>query len=135
MKKVLPFILFILSLFITDFLYARDPLLNILEKELEREFSELKNQEIPVYYMNYRVSDMESVVISGTHGCLNQKQQRNYRVLTTSVRVGTPDMDNFHSARGTGGVYALAGTSELPLDDQYEGTVQLLWQSTHNAYQ
>lgn len=135
MKKVLPLFLFLIPFFLNHSLYARDPLMNILEKELNREFSELKKQEIPAYYMNYRVSDIESVVISGTHGCLNQKQQRSNRVLTTMVRVGTPDMDNFHAARGTGGVYALAGTSEIPLDDQYEGTVQLLWQSTHNAYQ
>ena len=135
MKKLFTPLLFMLALFFTHNLYARDPLLKILEKELNREFSELKKQEIPVYYMNYRVSDIESVVISGTHGCLNQKQQRSNRVLTTMVRVGTPDMDNFHAARGTGGIYALAGTSEIPLDDQYEGIVQLLWQSTHNAYQ
>lgn len=135
MKKLFPPFLFLLSLVYTHSLYARDPLLNILEKELYREFSELKKQEIPAYYMNYRVSDIESVVISGSHGCLNQNQPRSNRILTTMVRVGTPEMDNFHSARGTGGVYALAGISELPLDDQYEGIVQLLWQSTHHAYQ
>ncbi len=132
MKIVLPFLL---SLFIcySNPVFSQDPLLNILEKELYREFSELKKQEIPAWYINYRISDIESVVITGSHGCLDQNMRRSNRILTTMVRVGTPALDNFHSVRGSGGFNSL-GITEIPLDDQYEGIVQLLWQSTNNAY-
>ncbi len=133
MNKAFSFLLLFFLAYCSKTIFAQDPFLDILEKELLREYSELNKQEIPAYYINYRVSDIESLIIAGTHGCLDQSMRRSNRVLTTMVRVGTPTLDNFHSARGTSGINSL-GITEIPLDDQYEGIVQLLWQSTNNAY-
>ena len=115
-------------------LSAQDPLLDLLEKELIREFTELKKQEIPAYHISYRVSDMDITEISGSHGCLEQNRRNNNRVLTAMIRVGTPELDNFHSIRGSG-IFSYQGITELPLDTNEAGIAQLLWQTTNTAYQ
>lgn len=128
----------LLALFLSSFfqqLSAQDdPLIKILEKELNREFVELKKQETPAYYLSYRISDMDVTEISGSHGCLEQVRRTNNRILTTIVRVGTPEQDNFHAIRGFGG-FNFLGISELPLDNEEEAITQILWQSTNTAYQ
>lgn len=115
-------------------LSAQDPLLDLLEKELVREFTQLKKQEIPAYHISYRVSDMDVTEISGSHGCLEQNRRNNSRVLTTMIRVGSPDLDNFHAIRGSG-IFSYQGITELPLDTNEAGITQLLWQTTNSAYQ
>ena len=115
-------------------LFAQDPLLNILEKELNREFAELKKQEVPAYYISYRVSDMDVTEIAGSHGCLDQVRRSNNRILTTMVRVGSPELDNFHPVRGSAG-FNFLGLAEIPLDNNEAAISQLIWQSTATAYQ
>lgn len=115
-------------------LSAQDPLLDLLEKELIREFTELKKQEIPAYHISYRVSDMDITEISGSHGCLEQNRRNNNRVLTAMIRVGSPELDNFHAIRGSG-IFSYQGITELPLDTNEAGITQLLWQTTNTAYQ
>lgn len=115
-------------------LFAQDPLINVLEKEISREFTELKKQETPAYYLSYRVSELEVTDISGSHGCLEQVRRNNNRILTTMVRVGTTELDNFHAIRGGAGFNYL-GITELPLDNGEAAIAQALWQSTNTAYQ
>lgn len=115
-------------------LSAQDPLLDLLEKELIREFTELKKQEIPAYHISYRVSDMDITEIFGSHGCLEQNRRNNNRVLTAMIRVGSPELDNFHAIRGSG-IFSYQGITELPLDTNEAGITQLLWQTTNTAYQ
>jgi predicted Zn-dependent protease len=116
------------------FLFAQDPLLEILEKELNREFAELKKQEIPAYYIAYRVSDIEVVEINGSHGGLESNRRVTNRILTPMVRVGTPERDNFHPMRGSVG-FNFLGITELPLENNELAISQLLWQATNTSYQ
>lgn len=127
-------LLFVFLLIYSIIASAQDPLLEILEKELNREFSELKKQEVPAYYISYRVSDMDVVEIVGSHGCLDRINRRNNRILTTMVRAGSPEMDNLHSIRGSSG-YKVLGLTELPTDNNQTAISQLVWQSTNTAYQ
>jgi len=130
-KLFLSLLLFLLANVVVS---AQDTLLDILDKELNREFTELKKQDIPPYYLSYRVSDINSTEISGSHGCLDRVRHNNNRILTTMLRVGVPELDNYHPIRGAGGLNVL-GISEIPLDNNEAAISQLLWQSTNNAYQ
>jgi len=89
---------------------------------------------MPAYYISYRVSDMDITEILGSHGCLDRINKSKNRILTTMVRVGSPEMDNLHSIRGSSGFNVL-GLTELPNDNNQTAISQLLWQSTNSAYQ
>ena len=57
--------LIILILFFSPFAaMAHDPLLTILQEELNREMSALNEQKDPPYYIDYRVDEIESKRIS-----------------------------------------------------------------------
>jgi predicted Zn-dependent protease len=112
---------------------AQDQMLTILEKELNSEFSELKKQEIPPYYLSYRVNDKASVNIYGAFGCLVQFSESNSSQLTTQVRVGTPESDNFHEIKGANNSMALNSVS-LPREPNEIAIRQAMWRMTNESY-
>ncbi len=117
---------------------AQDPLLSILSRELDREFAELGKQEIPPYYLCYRVDDMTTTVIEASFGDLMSSDTDRRRILTVQVRVGSPALDNTHEIR-YGGEYLNLGLgssrwASLPLDDRPEALAQALWQRTDQEY-
>lgn len=117
---------------------AQDPLLSILSKELNREFAELGEQEVPPYYLAYRVDDMASVVIEASFGDLMASDSDRRRILTVQVRVGSPALDNTHEIRwGIDYLNIGLGSSRwapLPLDDKPEALAQAIWQRTDQEY-
>jgi len=54
----------ILLILISYSSYSQDSLLNILSEEITREKEGLATQSIPPYYIDYRVDDINSVVLS-----------------------------------------------------------------------
>jgi TldD protein len=52
-------------------LYGQDKLLDILSQEVAREMDILKSQEVPVYYLSYRVDDVKRSGISTSFGAVN----------------------------------------------------------------
>lgn len=130
-KSLLLFIVFLLINFISA--SAQDPLSEILEKELIREYSELKKQEIPPYYMSYRVADQTTVDIVSSFGCLDRIQRNNNRQLTTMIRVGSPELDNFHELKGVNSNVQMTRTL-LPVGNDELAIRQVLWQTTNESY-
>ncbi len=112
---------------------AQDPLLNIMEKELNREFSELKKQDVPAYFMSYRVGEQTVIDIAGSFGCLERVAHNTSRQLTTMMRVGSPDLDNFHETKGLGPMMSMS-RPQLPLDNDEDAIRQILWQTTSENY-
>jgi predicted Zn-dependent protease len=112
---------------------AQDPLLNIMEKELNREFSELKKQDVPAYFMSYRVGEQTVVDITGSFGCLERVAHNTSRQLTTMMRVGSPELDNFHETKGLGPMMSMS-RPQLPLDNDEDAIRQILWQTTSENY-
>lgn len=73
-------------------------ILQIMEKELQRNFSKLKTANPPVYFMAYRASDSENSEVSACYGALFTRKDRvRDRYLQVEVRVGTPKLDSSHS--------------------------------------
>jgi TldD protein len=114
-------------------LFAQDPLLDILEKELNREFPELKKQEIPAYFLSYRVGEQSTVDISASFGCLERVGHNDTRQLTTMMRVGSPELDNFHEIKGANPFFS-GNRPQLPIENNEDAIRQILWQATNEQY-
>ena len=109
------------------------PLLDILNAELQRNFTQLKEKgEPPPYFMSYEVTEEESQVITASLGAITSQGKTHLRYLDTSVRVGSPKLDNYHVVQGerarfTSGVV-------LPLDEVPSAINRRLWLETDKTY-
>lgn len=113
-----------------------DKLLIILREELLREMKVLAETKDPVYYMDYRVDVENTYTINTSFGSLIQSNNNESRVLTSSVKVGSYELDNTHGIvqGGGGGHYGYAGGVALPLEDEPLAIKQKLWNITQGAY-
>jgi TldD protein len=108
-------------------------LLDILSDELQRNVTILKQKaDPPPYYMDYSVTDEESQSLSATLGTIDQRNKERHRYLDISLRVGTPQLDNYHLIDGKER-YKEGGAS-LPLDDVPDAIRRKLWLETDRTY-
>jgi TldD protein len=112
---------------------SQDKLIKILSQEIDREMSVLKIQETPVYYLSYRVDDVKNKSISTSLGSITSLTDSKNRLLTVTLRVGTPELDNFHPLRGN--YSSMTTDTDFPLTDDSLAIKQMLWQATNDAYQ
>ena len=115
------------------FAFAQDPLLEVLEKELNREFAALKTQEIPAYFLSYRVAEQSATDIAGSFGCIERVSHNTSRQLTTMIRVGSPELDNFHEIKGANPFMPNLRV-QIPVDNQEDAVRYSLWQATNDQY-
>ena len=95
---------------------AAPPLIGILDAELARNFALLSKQsEPPVYYIAYSVTAEESGSISASFGSIVTDTRSRQRLGECSLRVGTPEFDNFHVVDGDRQSYTSA--TSLPEED------------------
>ena len=91
-------------------------LLDILSDELQRNFTILKEKaDPPPYYMDYTVTEEESQTLAATLGTIESRNQEHLRYLDVTLRVGAPQLDNYHSLNGQKGRFT--GGEVVPLDD------------------
>jgi TldD protein len=114
--------------------FTQEKLSEILEKELIREFTQLNKQEIPAYYLSYRVSDQNTLDIAGSFGCIDRIQRNNSRQLTTMLRVGSPALDNFRELRGTASSYITQGSVIIPVVNDEAAIRSVIWLATNDNY-
>lgn len=110
-----------------------DKLLNIIQAELNREVTEFTKVAQPPYFIDYRVSDIESASISSSFGSLTQSYVTRDRGLSADVRVGDYLIDNTHPDEH-GGELPYASPSALPLDDNEDAIRLELWRVTQKKY-
>jgi predicted Zn-dependent protease len=108
---------------------AAPPLIGILNAELERNFALMSKQsEPPVYYIAYSVTAEESGTIAASFGSIVTDTRARQRIGECSLRVGTPEFDNFHVVDGERQSYTSA--SSLPEADD-AATIRLaFWRLT-----
>lgn len=108
-------------------------LTDILAGELDRNF-ELLKQKAPQkpYFLSYDVRDEETAVVSASLGALTASEQRRTRLFDVSLRVGTPDLDNYRQIGAVRQHFALAGV--LPVEDDAPAVQRQLWRVTDAAY-
>lgn len=125
--------IFLLSV---NFLQGQDPLADILRQELNREMKAFKNENVPPYYLAYRVDDEYITSYASSFGSLISANDSRTRILTTEMRVGNYDFDNSHPVEegmNFGNMDFGYGIS-LPVEDSSLAIRQLIWQATNSAY-
>src|SRR5579859_4439596 len=108
-------------------------LLDILSDELQRNFTTLKQKaDPPPYYMDYTVTDAESQSVTAMMGTLMSQGKNRVRVLDVTLRVGQPQLDNYHQVNGQRGRFTRGDA--LPLDDVPDAIRRRVWQATDRTY-
>ncbi len=77
----------------------QNPVLNVMEQELNREFKQLKKVKPPVYFLSYQITERDNFYLSATLGTINYEKIIKEAYLDTDVRVGTPELDNTHKIK------------------------------------
>ena len=112
---------------------AQSPLTKILNAELDRNFTFLKqNADPPPYFMGYQVADTETYVIVAAGGAISGQQHGHSRLLDTTVRVGTPQFDNYRRVGGQSPRFTIA--TPIALEDQEASIRQAVWLATDRVY-
>ncbi len=108
-------------------------LLQILDRELGRNFATLKSKADPApYFISYEVVESESDVVSATMGALTGHNHNHGRYLDVSVRVGSPALDNYH--RSAGERPRRESMVELPLGNGASAIQRAAWLATDRTY-
>ena len=141
MKKTISkqlFIIVVLLQLISCFNYVnaqQDKLPSILQSELNREFAVLKTQEVPAYYIAYRVDDIKNYNVTAQFGALVNSAGSYSRILTITIRVGSPQLDNFHSIRDVNMNSSMITRIEIPIEESEDAIKNIVWKATNTAYQ
>jgi predicted Zn-dependent protease len=105
-----------------------DALLEALMTELDRSKSQLKMEQAePLYYIEYRVNDVDDYSAEAAFGAVRENQRVRYRVLRVVVRIGDYKQDSYY---GIG----MGETNILPLDDDPIALRHQIWLATDDAY-
>jgi len=112
---------------------APPALIDTLARELDRNFKELKEKADPApYFIAYSVTEEESDGISARLGAVVIKGRSHRRLLDCSVRVGTPQFDNYHMLEGDRPRFAAA--TPIPVEDSPDAISRLAWRETDRAW-
>ena len=114
--------------------FAQSPaLLTILSDELNRNFQALKERgDPPPYFMAYEVTEAEGCTVQATLGALQASICGHTRQLDVTIRVGSPQLDNYHRVEGDRPVFTSA--ARLPLEDVAGAIRQVVWRETDRVY-
>ena len=108
-------------------------LLDILSDELQRNFSILKQKaDPPPYYLDYTVTDDERQTLSATLGSIDSHDNQKRRFLDITLRVGTPQLDNYRAIDGKRGQYKQG--EMIALDDVPDAIRRKVWLETDRMY-
>lgn len=114
--------------FFTQQSFSQDALLQILTKELRREFGQLKKADDRLYYMSYRVDDITTYTIRTSFGAVSGIDSTRYRVFSPTIRIGSFQLDNTHNV----GFGQYPGN--IPITDDPDIITLAAWKNTDNAY-
>jgi len=109
------------------------PLVDILVSELDRNFVALKAKaDPPPYFISYSVTEQEAESVSASLGSLNNSNRSRRRFLDVSVRVGSPQLDNYRRVRGD--LPQFTSGAAITLDDAPDAIKRRLWMETDRVY-
>lgn len=105
------------------------PLLDILAGELDRNFGILKTKaDPPAYFLSYGAVEQQTEVVSATLGALQARNRSHSRILDVSLRVGSRQLDNYHTSRGERLQFSTPVL--LPLEDKGDEIRRRVWFET-----
>ena len=136
-KRILVFVLCLFTgIFVSK---SQDSAIQTLKTELDRNFSVLKDQPIPAYYIYLRLDEIQSLNCLGKMGRLQvaARQGLPTHVLSACLRVGDRNLDNSHEIRGSGyGSYqdVRVGTEQIPYDNNPAVLKNAIWLQLDDLY-
>ena len=83
--------------------------------------------------MSYEITEQNFDTVAGTLGVITSKNSGKGRVLDVSVRVGSPQLDNYHRIPNDRGAQVTAGAS-ITIEDNPGSIKHRLWQESDRAY-
>jgi len=108
--------------------------LQAMTDELKRTTDQLKIEGFDApYYVSYRISDVDNVVIKAGFGALLEDSRDRSRLLNVDLRVGNYSLDNSNFVKQDYGGWGFWGAS-VPLDDDYDVVRHVIWLETDRAY-
>ncbi len=114
------------------------PLLDILAGELALSMDKLIGPDgTKPYYLQYWVTDQQTVNVSATLGSLAGEGESHTRLLDVDLRCGDYALDNTHQIRGAGyfgGYDRRGGWAYLPLNGDPLATTQAIWLKTDGQF-
>jgi TldD protein len=119
---------------LVSFLFAQTAsLTDILSQELDRNFQTLREKADPVpYFVSYEVTEQEACSVVAAMGALQGSSCGHNRLLDVTVRVGSPQLDNYHRVQGQRPAFTSA--TPLPIEDGAGAIRQRLWLETDRVY-
>jgi predicted Zn-dependent protease len=135
-RIIILLICFIAGISITK---SQDAAFQTLKTELNRNFSVLKNQPVPAYYIYLRLDEIQSLSCMGRMGYLQVAPRLGTptHVLSTCLRVGDRTLDNSHEIRDSGyGGYqdVRVGAERVPIDNNPEVLKNAIWLQLDELY-
>lgn len=107
--------------------------LETMDQELQRNLQTLKQKADPApYYLAYEITEQESWSTGATFGALNSSNHSKNRYLDTTLRVGSPKLDNFRRVRGER-IQFTSGT-QVAIDDTPAAIKDRMWLETDRVY-
>ncbi len=109
------------------------PLIETLARELDRNFQAMKSKADPSpYFISYSVVEEESGGLTASLGAVEDRERSHRRVLDCTVRVGTPELDNYHLLGGDRP--RTTSSTFLPVEDKPEAISRAAWNITDRAW-
>lgn len=111
-----------------------------MKKELDRSFGKLKDAgDSPLYFLSYRVYDVDEIKLSASYGALNENDQSHRRTLDIEARVGTPQIDNTHKLRENmeatfERMFSNASGIDFSIDNDEDAIRTALWLDTDMVF-
>ena len=118
---------------------GQDPVFNTMKSELDRNFSILKTQPVPAYYIFLRMDEYQSMTCIGRLGRLQtaSKLDSPAHVLSSGLRIGGRNLDNTHEIRESGqGSYndVRIEAGYVPIDNNPDVLRKTIWLQLDNLY-
>ena len=131
----------VLLLFTCSFLTAQknsaDAVLAAMQQEVTRSFQNLKQTQVPPYFLSYQLTDNRAIEITAAYGSLTASGDHTTRLLDVDLRLGDYSLDNSHPLREAdpyGDFTDRMERQKLPLDDDPDALRVALWLETERKY-
>jgi predicted Zn-dependent protease len=124
---------------VTTKVIGQDPVFNTIKSELDRNFSVLKTQPIPAYYIFLRMDEYQSMSCAGRLGRLQSapRLETPTHILSSGLRVGDRNLDNTHEIRESEmGSYnnVRIEADYVPIDNNPDVLKKTIWLQLDNLY-
>ena len=111
--------------------------IQVMKKELSRNFEALQKEPVPPYYISYSIDEVRTQMVAATFGAITNRNEDKTAYLRINLRTGSYNLDSSHELRGDQ-LNMLRSRLNVPvrapLGESPEGLALILWKETDKAY-